>query len=421
MTIHSCKGLEFDAVVVPLRSGQGASLTGQTPNVVTGRSSPTEPIDLVTRYVNKQTQAILPKPVQKCFANQQSQVVRESMCLLYVALTRAVHATHVILSPDTKATSPSASGVVLATVADADFDKETSLTVHESGNLTWFESYADEQPSADSNESKDADFPHFELPVDATLSDAASSDVSFPREVRSGRGTANRYPSAKPEFPGTTFGDQLQQRRHSNAANMGSLIHACFEQVEWLDKSDPPGDDALVARLRQIDPDLENGQAAIKAFRHSIDQPNINMVLNHDTQLSKFNGERLAVMTEYQFAVKTDTGILSGTIDRLVLSFDGDQIVEAEIVDFKSDLVTSATASDRADDYRSQMNAYAEAVTKAFSLTPKQVRQTIAFTQTDQLIQLDTTGDRKSTTKKLKPKQRSPESDAAGETQQRLW
>ena len=416
MTVHSSKGLEFDAVVVPLRTGTGAALAGQTPNVVTGRSSPTGPIDLVTRYTNQKTQAILPKSVQKCFANHQTLKVRESMCLLYVAITRAVHATHVILSPDTKPTSASPSGVVLSTVVEADFDKEENLIAHESGNHNWHEAYVGSESKSSTDGSDATDSLPFHLPADATLQKG-----SFTEKTRSGRGIANRYPSARREQTGSTFGDQLERSSGSDAATMGSLIHACFEHVDWLDGSAGPTEEVLVNRLRQTNPDIETVQAAIKKFRHAIDQPNIQQLLNRESQASKFVGAKLEVMTEYQFAAKTNTGLLTGTIDRLVLSIDAGRVVAAEIIDFKSDQVTKKTALDRAEAYRPQMNAYAEAVTQSFDLELKQIRQTIAFTEIDQLIQLEPLAKGKSKTKQTQAAERSSNADAASESQQTLW
>lgn len=421
MTVHSSKGLEFDAVVVPLRTGTHASLTGRTPEVVTGRSSPTEPIDLVTRYVNKQTQAILPESVQNVFANQQALVVRESMCLLYVAITRAIHATHVILSPDTKADSSSAAAVVLSTVAEGEVDLEENLTVHESGNLNWHEAYSNEQTSkqqaaATEQTAESKNLSKFYLPTDASL---ANSTISH--QTRSGRGIANRYPSAKPDVTGTTFGDYLPTLRQSDAANQGSLIHACFEQVEWLDAAAAPTDDLLTNRLRQIDPSVDNVQSAINDFRQAIEQPNTQDLLNQKSQLAKLSGDVLVVMNEHKFAVSTDQGLLNGTIDRLVLSIDADQIVEAEIIDFKTDRVTSATAGDRAETYRPQMNAYAEAISLAFNLPADKIRQTVVFTEIDQLIEIDAETTRDSAEKRPRKKQRPPEADSTEETQQTLW
>ena len=382
MTIHASKGLEFDAVVVPMAAGRSAPLAGQTPKVVTGRSNPTAPIDMVTRHVSKETQGILPESVQTCFAQREAGVVRESMCLLYVALTRAIHATHVILSPDTKATSATPSSVVLATTSDADQDFDDTLLVHQAGNPDWY-------LSADSdhqrNESKaQSSYSGFYLPATASL-----NKPSITREIRSRRGISTLHPSTDHATDATTFGDVLQVDRNFRATVSGSLIHACFEKVEWLDVSEVPDDGLLFSHLRRLNPDPDLVKLAVDSFRQAIEQDNIRKLLSHTRQDERFNGKHLHVMNEHPFAVATESGQLAGTIDRLIIASDAGQVVQAEIIDFKSNEITSAQAVQKAASYRPQMQAYAEAIGLIFKLPPAKITCTIVFTRIDQVVQLD--------------------------------
>lgn len=96
MTTHQAKGLEFDSVVLPELD---VDLEGLTPPVVVGRTGPTQPIEAVCRYVSKELQPLLPAQFQEMFATHTTQVVNESLCLLSVAMTRAVHALSMIIAP----------------------------------------------------------------------------------------------------------------------------------------------------------------------------------------------------------------------------------------------------------------------------------------------------------------------------------
>ena len=96
MTMHQAKGLEFDIVVLPELD---VNLEGLTPPVVVGRAGPTQPIEAVCRYVSKELRPLLPAQFQAMFAAHTTQVVNESLCLLYVAMTRAVHALSMIIAP----------------------------------------------------------------------------------------------------------------------------------------------------------------------------------------------------------------------------------------------------------------------------------------------------------------------------------
>ncbi|MFT7633974.1 MAG: ATP-dependent helicase/nuclease subunit A, partial [Mariniblastus sp.] len=114
MTIHKSKGLEFDVVVLPIKcSSQGWA--GFVPNVVVGRESPTAPIDIATRYMGEKLRKLLPENFQALFAADKQRNVREAMCVLYVALTRAVHATHIVMSYGAKPDHKSPAGILLST------------------------------------------------------------------------------------------------------------------------------------------------------------------------------------------------------------------------------------------------------------------------------------------------------------------
>jgi ATP-dependent exoDNAse (exonuclease V) beta subunit len=96
MTIHQAKGLQFDIIVLPELD---VSLEGQPPPVVVGRPGPTQAITSVCRYVKKELQPFFPAHVQEMFRAHTTEVVNESLCLLYVALTRAIHALYLIVAP----------------------------------------------------------------------------------------------------------------------------------------------------------------------------------------------------------------------------------------------------------------------------------------------------------------------------------
>ena len=96
MTVHQAKGLEFDIVVL---ADLEADLIGQRGDLVVGRPSPTEPIDRVCRRCSKEVQQLMSPSWQRLFREADDQDVAESLCVLYVAVTRARHALHMIVAP----------------------------------------------------------------------------------------------------------------------------------------------------------------------------------------------------------------------------------------------------------------------------------------------------------------------------------
>ncbi len=86
MTIHQAKGLEFDAVVLAELDG---TLTRQGGNCVADVRTLGEPPQAMTRYLNQKSWHFLSRDWQKAFGRQAAGNMTESLCLLYVAMTRA--------------------------------------------------------------------------------------------------------------------------------------------------------------------------------------------------------------------------------------------------------------------------------------------------------------------------------------------
>ena len=118
MTIHQSKGLEFDVVVLPMLYEKNGWFTHQS-TVVVGRENPTANIDLVCRLANQSHRSLLPEEFQHAFDESKCREVMDSLCVLYVAMTRAVHATHVIMSYSCKSDQDSNAAVLLATLFPA--------------------------------------------------------------------------------------------------------------------------------------------------------------------------------------------------------------------------------------------------------------------------------------------------------------
>ncbi len=110
MTIHKSKGLEFDIVVLPnLDFG-----SGRTPSYIVGRDHPTGPVQLVCRYMDSVKQEWLPAEFQRAFEKNVECRVHEMLSTMYVALTRARNALHMIVQPNIHAGMRSAGGLILA-------------------------------------------------------------------------------------------------------------------------------------------------------------------------------------------------------------------------------------------------------------------------------------------------------------------
>ncbi|MDB4679322.1 UvrD-helicase domain-containing protein, partial [Rhodopirellula sp.] len=99
MTVHQSKGLEFDAVfVLELDS----SLSRQAGDCVGEVKDLMMPPSGMTRYVSQKTWHFLSRDWQKTFGKQAASSFTESLCMLYVALTRAKRGLYMVIPPAKK-------------------------------------------------------------------------------------------------------------------------------------------------------------------------------------------------------------------------------------------------------------------------------------------------------------------------------
>ncbi len=137
MTVHQAKGLEFDIVVLPELDGE---LVRPLSGTIGLREAIDEPPVGLLRYVGQSAWPMLPQVWQRCFSDQVEAKYTESLCLLYVALTRARQWLDVIVQP---ARHPQPTSRTAASLLYHAVSCECDATVpdqlwYESGNANWF-------------------------------------------------------------------------------------------------------------------------------------------------------------------------------------------------------------------------------------------------------------------------------------------
>ncbi len=375
MTFHQAKGLQFDIVVLPELD---YSLRGQSVELVVGRPSPTADATHVCRYVSERQRVVLPASVRACFDAYQRQVVEESLCVLYVALTRAIHALHMIIAPskeNEKNLPGTAAGLLRAALSDAR-RAEPETVLYEYGDPKWYK-----------------------VSVKSSAKPSASSTPEL-LEVRlagptgrHARGMESISPSQLEGGPRVMLANQLRLDTEKSTAR-GTLIHRWLELIEWLEEG-VPGDDRLRSAARDIAPGGDDPRESIRQFRAMLGEPQVKAILSRGTYAKppsasapcavhadrRVTEPRWEVHREWSFAVRDADAIVSGQIDRLVVLYDGERPVGVDIVDFKTDQVSgdSQQLQSRAEHYRPQLEAYRKAVVKSFGLPVKQVSARLLF------------------------------------------
>ena len=86
--------------------------------------------------------------------------------------------------------------------------------------------------------------------------------------------------------------------------------------------------------------------------------------------------------------------MLRGVIDRCVLGFDGDRVVRAEILDFKTDrkpesLALAEWSKERAEHHGAQLRYYRRVLSDQFGLHPNDIQLTLLLLSEDMQIEVE--------------------------------
>jgi ATP-dependent helicase/nuclease subunit A len=367
MTVHQAKGLEFDIVVLPELATR---LNGQPKPFVAGRPQPAAAVDLVCRYCDEHVQQLLPPRVRKLFEAATHQTVSESLCLLYVALTRAVHALHMIVMPNEKEKSlPKTYAGLLRAALTNGAALSGAQTVYQLGDPEW----------------------HAKAPACKVVAaeegerEAVAITLAAPTERRR-RGLDRASPSSLEGGRRISLGKLLEPRQEQSFA-YGTLIHAWLEQVEWLDDGGPDeGTLRRVAESRAADLGPLAGQldGPLAAFRQMLEGSEVRRILSRPAK-----GGDLKVLREHPFVIRDGDRLLSGTIDRLVLTLSGGQVASADVVDYKTDAIDGgddAALNDKVAFYRPQLAAYCRAVQQLYKLPPERVTSRLVFLSVGKVV-----------------------------------
>ncbi len=383
MTVHQAKGLQFDVVVLPELDPR---LIAQTPQLVVGRPSPVAPLAQVCRYAGKADRPLLPKSFQKMFEAHSRSVVEEALCLLYVALTRAVHALVMIVAPsgDRERNLPATfAGLLRGALADPG-RAEPETTLYEHGDRYWFRQLPRRAEAA--------------APSPEPLRVALASGDGGP----AARGRERRSPSQLEG--GNSVNLRLMLQADAAAAlEHGTLIHAWCEAIEWLDDGPPPEPTLRAIAARQ---NLGHRVSAetLSAFRTMLNRPSVREVFTRAVYAGPqdhgpaslaaagaVDHPRWEVFRELPFAIHDDDSLLTGSIDRLVVLFDGSRPLGAEVIDFKTDRIApgdEAALAARVEHYRPQLAAYRRAVARTRGLPEDRISARLVFLHLARVVPL---------------------------------
>ncbi len=381
MTIHQAKGLQFDIVVLPELD---KNLAGLHSPFVFHRPRPTDSIDQVCAFANQKVVDILPANFQQMFTETFTGQINESLCVLYVAMTRAIHSLHMIIAPSTeneRSIPKKWSGLVRAALLGSARARPETVP-YQVGNPDWA------QPAESKPE------PSAASPV-ATV---APKVIRF-RPSQQPRRLPRISPSGLEGGGQTRVGDVFRFE-NLHARETGTAIHSCFEQLTWTDQDIPEVDALHAAMMRVLPGHRKQFQEWSDLFYRFIAQEQVGRALSQSAYQSledlgfsatvarQLDRQQLSwhPLPEQKILISTDSGLLSGSIDRLVLAKHGKTVVAADIIDFKTDQQgddLDASLEAKVRFYRPQLEAYRQAVCRIYDLPAEQVHWRLVFLHAD--------------------------------------
>jgi ATP-dependent exoDNAse (exonuclease V) beta subunit len=162
-------------------------------------------------------------------------------------------------------------------------------------------------------------------------------------------------------------------------------MHAWLETLDWIDEWNPD-----LATLHGIGAESVQGLSIEEArdLSHTLGRWLGAEEIRGRLQRGAYP-EGSQLLNEEPFAVRLDDAVFQGRIDRLVLIRDAGNLVAAEVLDFKTDVIDPGDEErlHRAvRSYQGQMRVYRRAVALLFDLPEEKVKSTLVFLALGRLI-----------------------------------
>jgi ATP-dependent helicase/nuclease subunit A len=342
MTIHKSKGLGFDMVLLP--DLEGIRIDSRRDGLAVQKSSD-RTVEWVLDLPGKIFRAY--DPVLSAHVGAaESEACYESLCLLYVAMTRAKRAMYILTKPAGNSTSRNFPKLLCETLGEATANVALGSVMlsgaFATGNSQWF------------------------LPVrpaSSTTSPAITPIVESPgRRLQSPLGVSR--PS---DFAKSVEGRRLFDLGNSEATEFGNDVHRLLAEVEWADSDGVRKLEEEWTRRGELPKVIAMAVGTLRAAELS------------DVWQRRVSTE---VWRERAFEIIIDQRWISGVFDRVMVERGPKgEAVRGTIFDFKTDNAASeAERRRRVDRYAHQLNLYRRVASVLTGLSAEAIRAEIIFT-----------------------------------------
>jgi ATP-dependent exoDNAse (exonuclease V) beta subunit len=366
MTIHQSKGLEFDIVVLP--ELDAPFVQRRNSEVMSFRPSAGARITRAFPFVSKGEQELFGADDIPELADAAAQAfegeLRDGLSTMYVALTRAKHALHIIVKPDKAGSRWKTGARVLRQAFIGDVEAPRMTTLKEFGDPSWAQTLVP--------------------PEGARVAHVSAETLNLKNAAVRNRALTRRSPSQL-EGGGRTDLGMVLRLSGNVATRRGSIVHLWLEQIEWLQDSSVNQID-VASLAHTVAPEM--AQEEIDALRGELVAWLSHAAIARVLRRQSWAGDT-TVAVEVPFMIREDNTLIEGFIDRLVLTRTDGVVTSAAVIDFKTDNVEAGDGKlirTRTDHYRPQIAAYQRAVAAMYGLSIDAVSGFLVFLQAGEVV-----------------------------------
>ena len=401
MTIHGSKGLGFDEVVLTgVKKGLGLLASNETDRFMTYESDPTQGTQIVLPGPNAKIRSWFPS-LQAVASENRVRTSIDPISMAYVALTRAKTAVHLVAQPYVQKTDGKKNASIQRSFAwlfaksYPDLASAWKSAGTDAPGLLWA---LEDQGEVERDESgkvhlkSHEQFMAFDQAQRSEHADLADP-IEPPTLTRQQRRGLARGRSASTTHESKDWSALLETRK-TEILDRGTVLHERFRQVEWADDAEPTAEQLRQAR-RTVERDLgrtitdATWAEANSAFSVAMNLPQIQDTFLPTTHVAA-KGD-LDVRNEFPVLTRDNQGrVVRGRLDRLVLRREGDDVVEAWVMDHKSGATTldDSAFQTRIDHYTPQLEAYAKVVQERWGLPQTKVHCVLIFFERGEVVEV---------------------------------